>query len=139
MARKKASTQPSSATSADSAQPTQLDSPTPQPTQQERILAEANEKLGSGGQHYEALGSDAKQQWVKNEGLQEINGKYYQNRQLPSGEMALVEKKPPPAVLAVERGGSSQVSDIMFRGLEGETLALLRKVAFNPEAFTYFT
>ena len=68
-----------------------------------------------------------------------MNGKYYQNRQLSSGEMALVEMIPPPAVVEAEKGGNAQVSSMMFRGLEGETLALLRKVAFNPEAFTYFT
>ena len=53
--------------------------------------------------------------------------------------MALVEMKPPQAVLQAEKGGNAQISSMMFRGLEGESLALLRKVAFNPEAFTYFT
>jgi len=97
----------------------------PQETQQARILTDANQVLGSGGEHYEALGSNAKQQWIKQNGLQEMNGKYYQNRQLPSGESALVEMKPPPAVVDAEKGGNAQISNMMFRGLEGETLALL--------------
>ena len=34
--------------------------------------------------------------------------------------------------------GNAEIRDLMFRGLEGETLALLRKVCLNPNVYTGF-
>ena len=99
----------------------------------------ANKVLEPGGQHIESLGSDALENWVRENAVEKINDTYYQRRVLPSGETALVPTKPPAEVMEAERMGNAEISQMMIRNLEGETAALIKKVAFNPEAFTYYS
>jgi hypothetical protein len=102
-------------------------------------FAQANKELSGTGQHVEALGSDALQRWMQASGVTEMNGGYWQRRQLPSGETALVQVYPPKEVIEAEQMGNAELSQMMYRTLEGETAALMKKVAFNPEAFTYYS
>lgn len=99
---------------------------------------EANRMLGPVGQRIEALGSDALQRWMQENSVEERDGGYWQRRTLPTNEIALVQVQPPKEVIEADRMGSAQISNMMFRSLEGETQALMKKVAFNPEAFTYY-
>ena len=71
--------------------------------------------------------------------IQEMSGVYYQRTILPSGQSDLVEVNPPREVLEAESAGSADVSEMMYRTLEGEANALIKKVAVNPEAFEYST
>jgi len=50
----------------------------------------ANKILEPGGQHIESLGSDALENWVRENAVEKINNTYYQRRVLPSGEMIFV-------------------------------------------------
>jgi hypothetical protein len=45
-------------------------------------LEESNQYLRKVGQHAEPLGSDTLQRWVQESGVQEMNGGYWQRRQL---------------------------------------------------------
>jgi len=45
---------------------------------------------------------------------------------------------PPQEVLEANKMGNAEISEMMFRTLDGETQALIKKVAFNPEAFTLY-
>jgi len=105
---------------------------------QATAYAAADKVLQPGGQHIESLGSDALENWIRENAVEKINDTYYQRRVLPSGETALVPTRPPAEVMEAERMGNAEISQMMMRNLEGETAALIKKVAFNPEAFTYF-
>ena len=71
-----------------------------QPTLQAvNSLEETNPYLRKMGQHAEPLGSDALKRWIQMSGFQEMNGGYWQRRQLATGETALVPVFPPKDVL----------------------------------------
>ncbi len=101
-------------------------------------LEEANRLLKAQGMRAESLGSDALQQWIREANIQEIGGVYYQRTLMPDGKSALIETKPPQAVLDADKVGNAQLSEMMFKTLDGETQALIKKVAFNPEAFILY-
>ena len=77
----------------------------------------ANRVLEPGGQHIESLGSDALENWVRENAVEKINNTYYQRRILPSGETALVEVKPSSKILEAERIGNAEISSMIYKNL----------------------
>ena len=73
----------------------------------------ANKLLEQSGQHIEALGSDAMQRWMQEDGIEEMKGGYWQR--LAGGQMALIEVQPPKEVLEAEQLGNAEISSLMFR------------------------
>jgi hypothetical protein len=65
----------------------------------------ARKMMGPGGQHIEVLGSDALQRWMQDNGVEEMNGGYWQR--LPTGQLALVEMQLPKEVLEAEQLGNA--------------------------------
>jgi len=72
-------------------------------------------------------------------GVEEMNSGYWQRQKLSTGQTALIQVEVPKDVMEAERQGSTQISNMMYNSLEGETATLTKKVAFNPEAFTNFS
>ena len=60
----------------------------------ERALAQVNAELNkvSDGYHVETIGGNALRAWVKSNNILEMNGGYWQNRQLPTRELVLVKR-----------------------------------------------
>jgi hypothetical protein len=75
----------------------------------------ANKVLGESGQHIEALGSDAVNRWMQENGILEMNGAYWQK--LPTGQLALVHVQHQREVIEAEQLGDAEVSSLMYRTL----------------------
>jgi hypothetical protein len=53
-------------------------------------MNKVNAELGE-GYHVEIIGGNALRSWIKSNNIIEMNGGYWQNRQLPNGQQALVK------------------------------------------------
>ena len=84
-------------------------------------LEESNQYLRKVGHHAEPLGSDALQRWILESGVQEMNGGYWQMRQLATGETAMVQVSPPKEVLEANTIDNAKLSQIKFRTFNRET------------------
>ena len=51
----------------------------------------ANKVLGESGQHIYALGSDALNRWIQENGIEELNRVYWQKQKLTTGQLVLVQ------------------------------------------------
>jgi hypothetical protein len=91
-------------------------------TATEAALEAANKMLGPGGQRIEALGSDALQRWMQENGVEERNGEYWQRQKLPTGQNAFVQVTPPKEVVDAENLGNAQVSSMIFRYTRYQTV-----------------
>jgi len=93
----------------------------------------ANKVLGESGQHIEALGSDALARWMEENGVEEMNGAYWQRQKLPTGQLALVQVQSPKEVIEAEQLGNTEVSSLMYRTLK------VRRQPVKEVAFTYLS
>ena len=65
-------------------------------------VAMINSQLAASDQSFTPLGGNLLQRWITENGIQTINNQYWQIRQLPDGNIALVRVKPSADVLRVQ-------------------------------------
>jgi hypothetical protein len=68
-----------------------------------------------------------------------MNGGYWKNTTLYGGEQAMVKVQPPRAVLEADTKSEAETAQLVYKNLDAAQLAIMKKVLFNSESFTYFS
>jgi LL-diaminopimelate aminotransferase len=84
--------------------------------------------------------ANALARWIQENGIQEMNGGYWQRRQLATGEAALVEVTPPRATLYLWVPLPEGVQSAQFakQALEEQGVVTLPGSAFGPSGEGFF-